>query len=76
MKTIKVNHSARVEGDGGITVEFDGNKLTKVNVDDRSNNFTICTGGPGLGVGYNPHVLRRYHMYRCMLVLPSGSEFV
>ncbi|HHE39283.1 MAG TPA: Ni/Fe hydrogenase subunit alpha [Candidatus Cloacimonetes bacterium] len=33
MKTIKVNHLARVEGDGGITVEFDGNKLSKVNVD-------------------------------------------
>lgn len=33
MKTIKVNHLARVEGDGGITVEFNGNKLTKVNVD-------------------------------------------
>ena len=33
MKTIKVNHLTRVEGDGGITVEFDGNELTKVNVD-------------------------------------------
>jgi len=33
MRTIKVNHLARVEGDGGITVEFDGNELTKVNVD-------------------------------------------
>ncbi|MBC8386129.1 MAG: Ni/Fe hydrogenase subunit alpha [Candidatus Cloacimonetes bacterium] len=33
MKTIKVNHLARVEGDGGITVEFDGKKLSKVNVD-------------------------------------------
>ena len=33
MRTIKVNHLARVEGDGGITVEFKGDKLSKVNVD-------------------------------------------
>ena len=33
MKEIKVNHLARVEGDGGITVEFDdSNKLKNVEI--------------------------------------------
>ncbi|HDS09752.1 MAG TPA: Ni/Fe hydrogenase subunit alpha [Firmicutes bacterium] len=33
MKEINVKHLARVEGDGGITVEIDGDQVKKVNVD-------------------------------------------